>query len=54
MNILSQKKNKIKKSEAIRNSKNFEKLLDIQYEKTGTGKRESFEKKLNILYSVNY
>jgi len=35
----------MKKSEAIRNSKNFEKLLDIQYGKTGTGRRESFEKK---------
>jgi len=35
----------MKKSEAIRKSKNFEELLDIQYGKTGTGKRNSFEKK---------
>jgi len=35
----------MKKTEAIRNSKNFEELLDIQYGKTGTVKRDSFEKK---------
>ena len=35
----------MKKSEAIRKANNFEELLDIQYGKTGTVKRDSFEKK---------
>lgn len=34
----------------IRNAKNFDELLDIKYGKTGTEKRDEFEKrKLNIL-----
>jgi len=35
----------MKKTEAIKNSKNFEELLDIQYGKTETGRRDRFEKK---------
>lgn len=45
MNIIIQKKNKMKKNEAIRKAKNFEELMDIQYGKTGTVKRDSFEEK---------
>ncbi|HRE41418.1 MAG TPA: helix-turn-helix transcriptional regulator [Ignavibacteria bacterium] len=33
------------KKKLILNSKNFDELLDIEYGKTGTKKRESFEKK---------
>ncbi len=38
-------KNKMIKKKLILNSKNFDELLDIEYGKTGTKKRESFEKK---------
>ena len=33
----------MKKNEAIRNAKNFDEILDIQYGKTGTKKRDEFE-----------
>ena len=35
----------MKKTEAIRQTKNFDELLDIQYGKTGARKRDEFEKK---------
>ena len=35
----------MKKHEAIRNAKNFDELLDIQYGKIGTQKRDEFEEK---------
>ena len=35
----------MKKSAEIRKSKNFDELLDIQYGKIGTKKRDDFEKK---------
>ena len=35
----------MKKSEAIRKTKNFDELLDIQYGKIGTPKRDKFESK---------
>lgn len=35
----------MKKSEAIRQTKNFDELLNIQYGKIGTKKRDEFEKK---------
>ncbi len=35
----------MKKNEAIRNAKNFDDLLDIQYGKIGTKKRDEFEEK---------
>src|ERR1700677_1717121 len=35
----------MKKNEAIRNAKNFDEILNIQYGKTGTKKRDEFEKK---------
>jgi len=44
----------MKKSEAIRKSKNFEELLDIQYGKTGTVKRDSFEKKAKYWFYIKY
>ena len=34
-----------KKNEAIRNAKSFDELLDIQYGKIGTHKRDGFEEK---------
>ena len=34
-----------KKNEAIRKTKNFDELLDIQYGKIGTKKRDEFEEK---------
>ncbi len=41
------KKNKLadNKNEAIRNAKNFDEILDIQYGKIGSNKREEFESK---------
>ncbi len=35
----------MKKNEAIRNTKSFDELLDIQYGKIGTKKRDAFETK---------
>lgn len=35
----------MKKAEAIRNAKNFDEILDIQYGNIGTKKRNEFEKK---------
>lgn len=35
----------MKKEEAIRNAKNFDEVLDIQYGNIGTKKRDEFEKK---------
>ena len=35
----------MKKNEAIRNAKSFDELLDIQYGKIGTAKRDEFESK---------
>ena len=35
----------MKKNESIRQTKNFDELLDIQYGKTGTKKRDNFEEK---------
>lgn len=35
----------MKKAEAIRNAKNFDEILDIQYGNIGTKKRGEFEKK---------
>src|ERR1017187_4697378 len=35
----------MKKNEAIRRSKNFDELLDVQYGKIGTKKRDRFETK---------
>ena len=35
----------MEKNEAIRNAKNFDELLDIQYGKIGTKKRDEFDKK---------
>lgn len=35
----------MKKHEAIRNAKNFDEILDIQYGKTGERKRDEFEQK---------
>ena len=35
----------MKKAEAIRNAKNFDEILDIQYGDIGTKKRDEFEKK---------
>ncbi len=35
----------MKKSETIRQTKNFDELLNIQYGKIGTKKRDEFEKK---------
>jgi len=35
----------MKKNEAIRKTKNFDELLDIQYGKIGTKKRDEFETK---------
>ncbi|MEO8446409.1 MAG: helix-turn-helix transcriptional regulator [bacterium] len=35
----------MKKTEAIRKTKNFDELLDIQYGKIGTKKRDEFETK---------
>lgn len=35
----------MKKHEAIRNAKNFDELLDVQYGKIGTKKRDTFEEK---------
>jgi HTH-type transcriptional regulator/antitoxin HipB len=35
----------MKKSEEIRKAKNFDELLDIQYGKIGTKRRDEFEKK---------
>ena len=35
----------MKKNEAIRNAKNFDEILDIQYGKIGTKKRNEFESK---------
>ena len=35
----------MKKSEAIKQTKNFDELLNIQYGKIGTKKRDEFEKK---------
>ena len=35
----------MKKNESIRQTKNFDELLDIQYGKTGTKKRDGFEEK---------
>ena len=35
----------MKKAEAIRNAKNFDEILDIQYGNIGTKKRDEFEKK---------
>jgi HTH-type transcriptional regulator/antitoxin HipB len=35
----------MEKNEAIRNAKNFDELLDIQYGKIGTGLRDDFEEK---------
>lgn len=35
----------MKKAEAIKNAKNFDELLDIQYGTIGTKKRDEFEKK---------
>ena len=35
----------MKKNEAIRNTKSFDELLDIQYGKIGTQKRDEFEVK---------
>jgi HTH-type transcriptional regulator/antitoxin HipB len=40
--------NKMEKNEAIKNTKNFDELLDIQYGKIGTGVRDEFEKKCAI------
>jgi hypothetical protein len=39
----------MEKNEAIRNAKNFDELLDIQYGKIGTKLRDEFEKKHKIL-----
>ncbi|HWZ21227.1 MAG TPA: helix-turn-helix transcriptional regulator [Cytophagaceae bacterium] len=35
----------MKKTEAIKNTKNFNELLDVQYGKIGTKKRDDFETK---------
>ena len=35
----------MKKAEAIRNAKNFDEILDIQYGNIGTKKRDEFEEK---------
>ena len=35
----------MKKNEAIRNAKNFDEILDIQYGKIGEKKRDEFEEK---------
>ena len=35
----------MEKNEAIRNAKNFDEILDIQYGKVGTGLRDDFEEK---------
>ncbi len=35
----------MKKKEAIRNAKNFDEILDVQYGKIGTKKRDEFELK---------
>ena len=35
----------MKKNEAIRQTKNFDELMDIQYGKIGTKKRDDFEEK---------
>ncbi len=35
----------MKKNEAIKKTKNFDELLDIQYGKIGTKKRDEFETK---------
>ena len=35
----------MKKNEAIRNAKNFDEILDIQYGKIGTKERDVFEEK---------
>jgi len=35
----------MEKNEAIRNAKNFDEILDIQYGKIGTKKRDEFDKK---------
>jgi len=35
----------MKKNQAIRNAKNFDEILDIQYGKIGTKKRDVFEVK---------
>ena len=38
-------KNKMKNNEAIRQTKNFDELLDVQYGKVGTQERDAFEEK---------
>ncbi|MBM2816967.1 MAG: putative transcriptional regulator with C-terminal domain [Ignavibacteria bacterium] len=40
----------MKKNEAIRNTKNFDEILDIQYGRIGTKKRDEFEE--NAQYFV--
>ena len=35
----------MKKNDAIRNAKNFDEILDLQYGKIGTKKRDEFEEK---------
>ena len=44
-NISLQKANKMKKNEAIRNAKNFDEILDIQYGQIGEKKRDEFEER---------
>ena len=43
MSISLQKVNAMKKNEAIRNAKNFDEILNIQYGKIGEKKRDEFE-----------
>ena len=40
-----EKRSKMNKKEAIRNAKNFDEILDVQYGKIGTKKRDEFELK---------
>ncbi len=42
---VGKKENKMKNNEAIRNVKNVDELLDIQYGKIGTKKLDGFEEK---------
>ncbi len=39
----------MKKNEAIKNAKNFDEILDIQYGKIGEKKRDEFEEKAQYL-----
>lgn len=39
----------MKKDEAIRNTKNFDELLDVQYGKIGSKERDAFEARAQIL-----